>query len=494
MAEMENENITQKKTILVTGGAGFVGSHVCLKYQNEGHVVICLDNLSAGSRENYHKGVIYREGHTKDIERLVPETPDIIYHLGEYSRVEKSFEDIERVWDFNANGTFAVLEYWRKRKCKLIYAGSSTKFADGGFGKNQSPYAWTKASNTELVKNYAAWFDLPFVITYFYNVYGPGERGDAFGTVIEIFKQQYLRGTPLTVVSPGTQMRNFTHINDTIAGLVLAGERGQGDEHGIGSEQSYSVKEVAELFSGASIMFLPKRQGNRLSSPVDTEKICALGWQQKYSLPDHIRDFIADAKPSSSLEKRVLVFSTTFHPVAGPAEEALCDLMKSMPDVHFDVVTAMHTKDARTAHSPVSNATIYRVGYGTMFDKFLLPFAGAKIARELTQKHSYLFMWALMASYGALAAHTLKKSVHIPLLVTLADQSLSHAPWYSRLILKYIFAGSDVVHATTNEQEKAALTIAERARLVKSMGKGDAFANAIRFAYAGFLRTRIVKK
>ena len=478
------------KLIVVTGGAGFVGSHLCKRLVEGGNRVISLDNYFTGSRENHHEGVEYREGHTKDIDALIPEQPDMIYHLGEYARVEKSFEDIDTVWDSNELGTFAVLEFWRKKKCKLLYAGSSTKFADSGFGKYQSPYAWTKATNTELVKNYGEWFGLPYVITYFYNVYGPGERGDAFGTVVEIFKQQYLRGTPLTLVPPGTQTRNFTHVEDTVDGLVLAGEKGEGDEYGIGAEKAYSVLDVAKLFNTDTIM-LPERPGNRQSSPVDSEKVSALGWKQKHSLEEYIHDFVKTAKRVEGLEKRVLVFSTTFHPVAGLAEEALCDLMESMPDIHFDIVTTVHSPEAHDAVCPVPNATVHRVGYGNRFDKFLLPFAGARVARELVAKHKYLFVWALLASYGALAAREIKKNAGLPLLVTLADQSLSEVSWYSRLVLKRIIDDSDAVYATTNEQEREALSIGERASLVKSLGAGDAFANAIRFAYSSFLRKRM---
>ncbi len=196
-----------KKLVLVTGGAGFIGSHLCERLVRDGHAVISLDNYFTGSKENHVAGVEYREGHTKDIEKMIPETPDLIYHLGEYSRVEISLTEPALVWDMNIAGTFAVAEFWRKRQgdkpIKLVYAGSSTKFADGGFGRDQSPYAWSKASNTELVRNYGEWYGLPYAITYFYNVYGPGERAGQYGTVIEIFRQKFLKGEPLTVHSPG---------------------------------------------------------------------------------------------------------------------------------------------------------------------------------------------------------------------------------------------------------------------------------------------------
>lgn len=273
--------------ILVTGGAGFIGSHLCARLAKEGHTVISLDNYFTGSRENPVSGVEYREGHTKDIEKYIPETPDLIYHLGEYSRVERSFEEPALVWDLNKDGTFGVLEFWRKKRGKLIYAGSSTKFGDGGFGRDQSPYAWTKATNTELVRNYSMWYELPHAITYFYNVYGPGERSGAYGTVIEIFRQKSQAGEPLTVTSPGTQKRNFTHVDDIIDGLVIVGANGEGDDFGIGNEQAYSILEVAHMFGG-EIQMKPGSQGNRMASDIDTSKMRALGWLPKKKLADYI--------------------------------------------------------------------------------------------------------------------------------------------------------------------------------------------------------------
>ena len=284
----------QKKTILVTGGAGFVGSHLCKRLAADGHTVISLDNYFTGSRDDHVSGVEYREGHTKDIEKHIPETPDIIYHLGEYSRVEKSIEEPALVWDLNVAGTFGVVEYWRKRKCKLVYAGSSTKFGDGGMGRNQSPYAWTKAANTELVSNYAAWYGLPYAITYFYNVYGLGERAGAYGTVIEIFHQQQKSGGPLTVVAPGTQKRNFTHVDDIVEGIILVGEKGEGDDFGLGSEREYTILEVAKMFS-KEITMLPERAGNRLSSGIDTTKSKALGWNMKHGLEEYVKGLVGSA-------------------------------------------------------------------------------------------------------------------------------------------------------------------------------------------------------
>ena len=278
-----------KKKILVTGGAGFVGSHLCERLvNNSDYSVYSLDNYFTGSENNHVPGVTYIKGSTVDIDSLVDFVPDLVYHLGEYSRVEQSFDDIEKVWRFNKDGIFAVLEFVRKAGCKIVYAGSSTKFGDGGLGRSASPYAWTKASNTELVKNYGAWFDVPYAITYFYNVYGKREISTGkYATLIALFTEKMKQDEMLSVVSPGSQRRNFTHVDDIIDGLVLVGEQGYGDEFGIGSEESYTILDVAELFGG-QVEMLPERKGNRMTADVVSDKTKALGWNAKRTLPDYI--------------------------------------------------------------------------------------------------------------------------------------------------------------------------------------------------------------
>ena len=292
----------KNKTILVTGGAGFVGSHLCERLIGLGNKVVSLDNYFTGREDNHIEGVKYIKGDTKDIFKLIDFTPDIIYHLGEYSRVEQSFEDMRIVYEYNKIGTFEVLEFVRQRGSKLIYAGSSTKFGDGGIARNTSPYAWTKASNTELVINYGNWYGINYAITYFYNVYGPREISTGkYATLIALFKEKMKKNEPLTIVSPGTQKRNFTHVDDIIDGLIAVGKDGYGDEFGIGNDQAYSVIEVAEMFLGMSkeeaikegkILMLPERRGNRMSAEVITDKTKAIGWKPKYKLIDYINQII----------------------------------------------------------------------------------------------------------------------------------------------------------------------------------------------------------
>jgi UDP-glucose 4-epimerase len=281
----------KKTRIVVTGGAGFVGSHLCQRLaQSPENEVVSLDNYFTGRVENHMPNISYIEGETADIGTLIEFSPDIIYHMGEYSRVEQSFDDIELVWQSNKVGTFGVMEFARATGCKVVYAGSSTKFGDGGLGRVASPYAWTKASNTELVMNYGDWFGVPYAITYFYNVYGEREIATGkYATLIALFADKMRLSQPLTVVSPGNQVRNFTHIDDIIDGLILVGEKGLGDEFGIGSPESFSVLEVAQMFGG-EIAMVEGRRGNRMGAEVISEKTRALGWRPGKRLEDYIEN------------------------------------------------------------------------------------------------------------------------------------------------------------------------------------------------------------
>ena len=282
-----------QRTILVTGGAGHVGSHVIeLLVANERNRVISLDNYFNGSRANHIAGAEYREGHTKDVERLVPESPDVVYHLGEYARIAPSFDDVRAVYDMNVVGTFAVAEFCRARQVKkLVYAASSTKFAIEGDGRHQNPYSFSKAANVDLINDYGRWYKLPYVICYFYNAFGPRERGDGtYGTVIARFEGQYLRGEPLTVVRPGSQRRAFTYVKDLARGIILAAKKGKGDGYALGATRTRSILEIAKAFGGPTR--LVTGYPGRAEARNPATKARALGWKPTVDVMDYIAAFV----------------------------------------------------------------------------------------------------------------------------------------------------------------------------------------------------------
>jgi UDP-glucose 4-epimerase len=281
----------KNKKILIVGGAGFIGSHLSEKLVNGNHVV-SLDNYSTGSEKNHVEGVVYINGEAYDINEIFKKNDfDIIYHFGEYSRVEQSFIDYEFVIKNNLSSISKILTFCNKNNSKLIYSGSSTKFADEKGNGSASPYAWTKETNTFHIMNYAKWFGLNYAIVYFYNMYSGNEISNGkYATLIAKYKELYKKGLSLPVVLPGTQLRNFTHYEDTVDALILVGEKGKGDGYGIGSSEKFSVLDVAKMFGG-EIEYLPERKGNRLSASLEIKKTLDLGWKQKHNLEQHINEW-----------------------------------------------------------------------------------------------------------------------------------------------------------------------------------------------------------
>lgn len=294
------------QTLLVTGGAGFVGSALIksLLADYPAAAIVSLDNYFTGVPENHVNDprVTYVDGSTADLAKIWADrglpSPEIVFHLGEYSRIVTSFDDHDLTWDYNLLGTKEVVKFASARGAKLIYAGSSSKFGNDGQDENLNPYAWTKAKNIEYIQNYSNWYGLDYAITYFYNVYGPGQiTSGKYATVIGIFEDKYLRGEPLPVVSPGTQTRDFTHIDDIVRGIVLVAQKGNGDGFLLGAGHEWPLIEVAEMF-GVPYELVPALRGERSRGQADITKAAGLGWQPSVRLDEYVASFVA-AHPRS---------------------------------------------------------------------------------------------------------------------------------------------------------------------------------------------------
>ncbi len=261
-----------KKILVVTGGAGFVGSNLIRHLLDRTNFsIISVDNYSSGSIKNHikNKRIKYLKSNTKNIFNILNKKKKqihTIFHFGEFARIYQSFKKFDQCFESNSIGSKAIFNFCLVNKIKLVYSATSASLGNSGKDKNLSPYAFTKAKNIELLENLKKWFNLKFEIIYFYNVYGSGQicKGD-MATVIGIFELLYKKNKPLTVVKPGTQTRRFTHIDDTIQAVYFAWKKNRNRHYSISNKKSYSILNVAKLFSN-KIKFLPKRSGERYAS------------------------------------------------------------------------------------------------------------------------------------------------------------------------------------------------------------------------------------
>ncbi len=285
------------KKILITGGAGFIASNLIklILKKNPRVFIYSYDNYYSGSIKNHVKSkrVKYIKGDTLRINKkrsLKKINFDYIFHFAEFSRIVPSFKNYETCIKTNTYGTFEVIKFCLENKAKLVYSASSSTI---GKNRNLSPYSWSKYANNELIKNFSRWFGLKYVIVYFYNVYGPNQIMEGqMSAVIGIFEKQYLLGKALTVVKPGNQKRDFTHVEDIANGTYLAATKSINSEFHLGSGKNYSILQVAKMFK-TKYKLVAERPGERFYSLSNTNKAKKfLKYSIKFDLKKYITEFI----------------------------------------------------------------------------------------------------------------------------------------------------------------------------------------------------------
>ena len=291
--------MSSKKIIIVTGGAGFIGSNLIqFLLKKTKFKIISLDNYSTGTKKNHlkNKRVKYIKGETKNISLFIknPKQINSIFHFGEFSRIYQSFLKMNDCINSNSIGTNEVFNYCLAHKIKLIYSATSATLGNKGNDKNLSPYAFTKAKNLELLENLKQWFNFKFEVIYFYNVYGPNQiETGKMATIIGIFENLYKKKKPLTVVKPGSQSRRFTHIYDTVNTCFLAWKKNLCRHYSISNKKSYSILNVARMFQ-TKIKYLPKRAGERYASALTNKNLSNKVYSHfgKITLKSYINDFL----------------------------------------------------------------------------------------------------------------------------------------------------------------------------------------------------------
>ena len=293
-----------KKIIIVTGGAGFVGSNLIkLFLKKTDFKIISLDNYTSGSKGNHilSKRIKYISGNTINISKLLGKYKKSIvavFHFGEFSRIFQSFKKFHQCFESNSIGSKEVFKFCLDNKIKLIYSATSASLGNKGKDKNLSPYAFTKSKNLELLENLKSWFNFRYEIIYFYNVYGSGHiKTGNMATVIGIFENQYINNKPLTVVKPGTQSRRFTHINDTIEICYKAWKKNSCKHYSISHKEVYTISQVAKMFK-TRVKYLKPRLGERYASALTNMSLNnkVIKKYGKISLKDYISSFIKNQK------------------------------------------------------------------------------------------------------------------------------------------------------------------------------------------------------
>ena len=289
-----------KNFILVTGGAGFVGSNLIeLLLKKTNKKIISLDNYSTGKKKNHIKDsrIKYLRCNTKDINHKLQKYKKkihTVFHFGEFARIYQSFKNFDECYNSNSIGSMAVFKFCLDNNIKLIYSATSASLGNQGNDKNLSPYAFTKSKNLELLENFKKWFKFKYEIIYFYNVYGPRQISTgSMATVIGIFNHHYKSKKKLPVVRPGTQSRRFTHISDTIKVCYEAWIKNKCKHYSISNKKSFTIKEVAKMYN-IGIKYLKPRPGERYASALtkislNNKIIRRFG---KINLKDYVTSFI----------------------------------------------------------------------------------------------------------------------------------------------------------------------------------------------------------
>ncbi len=292
---------------LVTGGAGFIGSHLCELLLSRGHDVVAVDSLICGRLANtksFDANPRFRffKADIRDMESLRPAFHGVewVFHLAGLADIVPSIEQPANYYSTNVTGTFNVLECAREHGARrFVYAASSSSYGipdlyptpETSPIRPQYPYALTKYMGEELVMHWAQTYGLPGLSLRLFNVYGPRSRtSGAYGAVFGVFLAQKLNSKPFTVVGNGEQTRDFTYVTDVAEAFLRAAESGlSGEAMNVGSSNHYSVNRLVKLLGG-DVVYIPKRPGEPDCTFADVSKIQRLlDWQAKVSFEAGVR-------------------------------------------------------------------------------------------------------------------------------------------------------------------------------------------------------------
>lgn len=290
--------------VIVTGGAGFIGSHLTDRLIEEGYEVVVIDNLSTGKKENLNEKADFHQLDIREFEKINPlfQGAEIVFHLAAIPRVPLSVEKPLLTSHVNVLGTINVFHAAIKNKVrKVIFASSSSVYGNQKelplretMTPNPiSPYGLQKLTGEHFANLFSNLYETPIVSLRFFNVYGPRlDFNSDYSLVIGKFLKQKKRGEPLTIYGTGEQTRGFCYVDDIINGMIAASQSDQlrgGEVINLGNSESYSINDLARLIGGP-VRYLPPRKGDILHTKADTSLAAKLlDWQPEISFEEGLR-------------------------------------------------------------------------------------------------------------------------------------------------------------------------------------------------------------
>jgi UDP-glucose 4-epimerase len=278
--------------ILVTGGAGFVGTNLIKQLSSDVHDIISIDNYSTGKKENHIEGVKYIDGDIYDLMDHIATLstpyyqPDIVFHLAAIARIQPSFKNPKDYIRTNFNGTYNIVQFCASKGIPLIYAGSSSHHS----GKFSNPYTFSKDMGEEVIQLYQKHFGLKSSTARFYNVYGPHQLTEGgYTTLIGRWLNNIKNNIQCEIYGDGTKRRDFTHVDDIVDALIKIIDK---EEYGhifeLGREKNHSVLDVAKMFN-INPLYKEDKPGEAQETLSDSSLAKnKLGWKPKINLEDYI--------------------------------------------------------------------------------------------------------------------------------------------------------------------------------------------------------------
>ena len=287
-------------TVFITGGAGFVGTNLAIRYRDAGHKVVSYDNYSTGKKEREQQGITYLNADltaNEDLERVLDTLrPDVVFHMAALARITPSFERPLDYFQTNANGTLNLVSWASTNNVPVIYAGSSSHHS----GKFKNPYTFSKDIGEEVIQLYQEHYKLRATVARFYNVYGPfHSKSGAYCTLLGNWENKLERGEDPILYGDGTKRRDFTHIDDIVDALVAIQEKEvYGEVFELGKGHNFSVMEIAEMYGIVDqLVFMEDKPGEAQITLCESDSAHKLlDWEPTRNVEDYIRSYVNGIK------------------------------------------------------------------------------------------------------------------------------------------------------------------------------------------------------